>query len=287
MRKIHRVKLNFLQDENTGEYGLTHADTCNNGYGNGFNAFWSGVGIFHDVFEHYQEYSKYFQGDNSLNVGGEMFALGACWYYYDVIGLHGVRELSRNSIYSFSENVRMSTESLIQDAIYSGYCQYGDTLNCAVPKQSPVDNEELEYLIQQLATNVKGFKYGNSKSDKYYSQDEAQYADSYKRSVTFSRIARLHRYGYKQARLLVPDNIDNQNTLRNFIEMFNDFCKNNNAEEMNNTFSGIEFEVRKVKQVIKVKCTLISRYPSEVPDITIRNGNTIYVEDYMVIEEDY
>ena len=55
---MHKVTLDFFQDE-LGQYGIAHSNSTDQG----FYAFWDGIGIFHDVFEHWFEGKhKYFNG---------------------------------------------------------------------------------------------------------------------------------------------------------------------------------------------------------------------------------
>jgi hypothetical protein len=53
----HIVRLEFFQDHADGSYGLAHEKTISND--TSFNAFWHGIGIFHDVFEHWFEIRLY------------------------------------------------------------------------------------------------------------------------------------------------------------------------------------------------------------------------------------
>lgn len=274
MQFKHEVILNFFQDEANGEYGLTHPNTCDSDSGNGFNAFWSGILIFHDVFEHYHEFSQYFRGEYALNIGGEMVASGATWYYYDIIGLHGVRELNNRSIYSFQENIRFSTESLIQDNIYCGNNNYGNELMSNVPYQKPIDNEELEYQIKELVKNVKDFKYQYARGEQYFEDSEYETAVQWKQSVTFRKIANLHRYGYRMAQKLIPDNQHNQNKLRQFIEQMNAFTKNVSAEELTQVFKSMVFTITRNKGLIDYGIELISLNPSEISNYTLGKNQT-------------
>ena len=82
---VRCVRMKFFQDSDNGEWGLTHDDTQSGD--ECFNAFWSATGIFHDVFEHAHEHSKYFRGEAALNVGGEMAAMGAMYYFIHRLGL--------------------------------------------------------------------------------------------------------------------------------------------------------------------------------------------------------
>ncbi len=250
---IKKIDLIFFCDDANGEYGLTHKETYDNNYGSGFNAFWDGMGIFHDVFEHNHEHTnKYFHGDYAMNIGGEMAAMGSMWYYIDTLGIYN--RLNNRNIYSPGENMRLITQDLIQESISEGYTQFGHTLESNVPKQKPVENGELEYQISQYWENVKSI---NVKTE--YEQ-ERESGIEYKKSVTFRKIADLHRYGYRMAEKLVPDNRENLNTLVEFFEFWNEFCKNNSAEDLTNVFSGMEVKLyRDSKGVISWKATLINK----------------------------
>lgn len=250
--KKHIVTLKFFKDDANGEYGLAHAQTINNDIS--FNAFFTGIGIFHDVFEHWHEYKHpYFMGENAMNVGGEMAAMGAMWYYYDVVGMHGVRELSRNSVFSMAENMRHTTQNEIAEAIYSGYTNFGDTLNCAVPYQKSTHNYDLENELHTMWDRIREMKYSGKNND-----DEKITSKEYKASVSLSKIQRLHRWGYHNAKRLVPDNFANSAILCDFIRFFNDFCKANDPAELSNIFTGIEFTITRKKGVIDWKAILTS-----------------------------
>src|SRR6185436_15785674 len=224
---IKEVNLVFFKDDGTGEYGLTHKETYDDNYGNGFNAFWNGIGILHDVFEHSHEFThKYFRGDYALNIGGEMTAMGAMWYYYDIIGVHN-RQNNPNSIYPMCESMKLTTLDEIRECISEGYFKYGNTLESNVPKQTPTDNHELEYQISDFWKKVKETSFSTD-------FEEHEYGKSYKESVSFRKIADLHRYGYRMAKKLIPDNYENRDMMVDFINYWNFFCKVNKAEEMQN-----------------------------------------------------
>src|SRR6185436_1652887 len=105
---IKEVNLVFFKDDGTGEYGLTHKETYDDNYGNGFNAFWNGIGIFHDVFEHSHEFThKYFRGDYVLNIGGEMTNIDTMRYYYDNNGVHNIQK-KHNSTYPICKSMKLT-----------------------------------------------------------------------------------------------------------------------------------------------------------------------------------
>jgi len=222
---IHTVELSFFEDDATGEFGLAHTKTHNEN--SPFNAFWNGIGIFHDVFEHWFELEhEYFLGDNGMNVGGEMAAMGAAYYYYDVLNVHNRYE---NGYRTFADVMRQTTESEVMEAIQCGYTNFGNTLNCGVPRQRPLDNGELEYQIEMLYNNVKNLSYDRQS---YVSKIEENASKNYKKSVTLGKIANLHRWGYRMAENLIPDNRHNQIMCGEFIDFFNNFCKSNSAEDL-------------------------------------------------------
>lgn len=248
---VHKVELVFFQDSATGDWGLTHRKTYKEKGGqDGFNAFYSGDGIFHDVFEHWHEYAhKYFQNEFAMNVGGEMAAMGAMWYYVDKLGFY--ERLGDTVFVTHGDRMRNTTESLCAQAIGEGYCNFGYLLKCAVPRQSDSENEELEFQIDRLYSNVVGYKRRVYPSDldiisqdiKDEREDVKRYGEAYRKSVTRSNVANLHRWGFKMAEKLVPNTNENRHQLSEFISFFNKFCKQIKAEELANYATGITIEV--------------------------------------------
>jgi hypothetical protein len=275
-RLIKTVDLVFFEDDANGSFGLAHKDTFDDS--NAFNAFWSGIGIFHDIFEHsHEKENKYFRGDYAMNVGGEMTAMGAMWYYFDCLGVSNRLEQGfRNP----SDIMRDGTQSEIIDAIYSGYCRYGDTLLSNVPKQRPTYNSELEYQIEQLVKNAKKQDYEGS------DEQEKEYAMSYRESVTFRKVADLHRYGYRMAERLVPDNYDNRVTLYTFIEFWETFCKKHEAKDLQNDFDGLTIKLYKDENGrISWKGVFTSRYPNEIKNATVTEDTKYFErEEYWIME---
>ncbi len=248
MRKlIKKVGLRFFQDNANGEYGLTHNETIDDD--NGFNAFWDGQGLFHDVFEHAHEHTdKHFRGEYAMNIGGEMAAMGAMWYYYDELGMH-LR--LRGTYRSPGDDMRLSTESMIQEAISHGYTSFGNELLSNVPKQNETNNSELECQIETFSHNVLGFEV------KATDESERGYAQAYKDSVTSEKIADLHRYGYRMAEKMIPRNYGNGNTLCEFLSFWNNFCKQHKAEDLQNYLRGIEFSIYREGDEISWKAKFI------------------------------
>jgi hypothetical protein len=281
-RLIKTVELEFFNDSANGEWGLTHKDTQDDRYGSSFNAFWSGMGIFHDIFEHSHEHqNKYFRGEYAMNIGGEIAAMGAMWYYIDQLGMYN--RLNNRSIHAPSDIMRMSTEDMIHEAIEYGGAQYGSTLESNVPKQRPTDNGELESQILTYWQNVK--KMNPEKNH----DSEKEYGYQYKNSVTFRKIADLTRYGYRMAEKMVPDNWDNRTTLCDFFSVWDKFCQTHTAEEMKNMFSGITYKIYKENDRITWKAILHTAdrfYIANDVTLTAENIGHFSPEDHYYMEHE-
>lgn len=279
-RLIKTVDLVFFCDDATGDYGLTHKETFDSNTGASFNAFWGGMGIFHDVFEHSHEYTnKYFKGDYAMNIGGEMAAMGSMWYYIDQLGMH--TRLSYRNIYSPGDNMRLTTQDLITEAIQYGNIQYGHTLESNVPNQRTTDNHELEYQIEKFWKEIK-----TQNVDTKYEQEKDD-AIQYKKSVSFKKIADLHRYGYRMAEKLVPDNYKNQRMTIDFFAFWDEFCKNNPAETMANVFKGMKVKLYKDSEgIVSWKATLINK-ERFAKDFKVTHSHNIEDEIYSLFPENY
>ena len=264
-RLIKKIKLKLFCDDANGEYGVTHVDTYEK-YGSSFNAFWGGIGIFHDVWEHYFETEhKYFKGKYAMNVGGEMAAMGHMWYYQMTLGLYSKRRITEFSIYSDGERMRQTTQGLIEESVRYGYTNFGSTLESCVPKQKPIDDGEFEWQLKKFWEDIKVA---------YCTDADPEcrgYAQEYKKSVTFRKIADLHRWGVREAERFVPDTSYNCKVLYDFIDFWNEFCKNNRAEDLYWAFKELHFYIYKEEDVISWKSKLIGR-DSQTPDYIIRNA---------------
>ena len=272
MNLIKTVNLIFFCDDANGEYGLTHPETVDQG----FNAFWNGIGIFHDVFEHSHEHNhKYFKDDYAMNVGGEMAAMGAMWYYFDTLGVYN----RLGNTYKPPDIVtRDTTEYMIHEAIEDGWCNFGSELRCNVPYQKPVFNATLEDIIASFKIN--GYRFNKRPN---FEDIDYQCSKLYQKSVTRSKIARLHRYGYRMAERLVPYNWKNEEILSEFLDFWEKFGKMNPAEELQHCYKGITFRIYKEKGIIKWTATLNPLYRNEMKSIKLNSESStrINLEEYM------
>lgn len=271
-RLVRKVELRFFCDDATGEYGLTHAETIEGG----FNAFWGGIGMFHDVWEHAHEHThKYFRGRFAMNIGGEMTAMGAMWYYQNSLGLHSKRMINPNSIWDPADLMRRTTQDDIQEAIQEANCQFGSCLESNVPRQRPVNDSELEYQIEKMWAEIKTF---NFKPGEYSEDNEKEYAQEYKASCSFRKIADLHRFGYRYAERLVPYSRENWQMMYDFIDFWNAFCKNNVAKDLQYWTRGITFYIYKQEGQVTWRAKLVSS-DYMIPDQWIKSTDTVYAKD--------
>ena len=280
-RLIKTIDLVFFQDDATGDYGLAHKNTFDDN--NAFNAFWNGIGMFHDIFEHsHEKENKYFKGDYAMNVGGEMAAMGSMYYYLEAMGVRN-RILNQNMYFrGTGESMKESTLSEVHEAISSGYCRYGYSLESNVPDQRPIEDGEFEYQLKDYSDKVKALPVTST------DEQEREFGKQYKQSVTFRKIANLHRYGYRMAERLVPNNWDNRAMLSTFIEFWNEFTKNNPAEEMQRNFKGLTIKLYKDENgFVSWKGVFESSSPSEIEDAVITEKTKYFsIEDHWIIPEE-
>lgn len=245
-RLVREVNLRFFQDDANGEYGLAHADTLDHN-GDGFNAFWDGTGIFHDVFEHAHEHSEHFRGSAAMNVGGEMAAMGAFWYFMECLY---VPNRIHNSYHSHSTLAIGSTFDMVQEAVEYGYTRFGDRLVCEVPAQAADEESYLEGVIDEYISKVAALEPGKSLHPS--ERDQLDYCKAYKDSCTRDAIANLHRWGYNEARRIVPHDACNRNsgTCYEFIRFWQNFCKSNPAEDLQALYRGITFRLYRTGEIL-------------------------------------
>lgn len=267
---IRTVDLRFFQDDANGEYGLAHAETLAGPNGSdGFNAFWDGRGLQHDVFEHAHEFtSPYFRGDYAMNVGGEMAAMGALWYYFDTLGLH--ERQFPGQIHWMGDTMRRGTEDMVKETLNEGYCQFGYTLESNVPRQRPTDNSELEAQLDLYWDNVKGYK-GRERPrgavGRLFKEEidrEAEFISVYRKSLTKRKIQDLHRWGYRMAEKLVPNTYENRETLAGFIAFWDAFCKRNKAEELAALYRGLIVKLFRDGETVSWEAYLVTQDGGEV-----------------------
>lgn len=241
---VRTVNLVFFCDDANGEWGVTHKDTCKDD--SGFNAFWDGRGIFHDVFEHaHEETNQFFRGYRyALNVGGEVAAMGQLMYYVNRCGV-GNRFENRYTFTPSDEGAIRTTFDLMQESISYNGGSFGSALESNVPEQKDTGDNVLEYMIGDHYERVKDCQVYDC-NGKY--PEETERCQDYKDSVTLEKLTNLYRYGYNMGKDCVKPYLRNGGLLRDFIDFWTDFCQTNKAEELGATYKGITFKIYQDKE---------------------------------------
>ena len=232
---IRSVKMKFFKDDATGAWGLTHKDTL---VSDGFNAFWGGKEIFHDVFEHAHEGTVFFRGEAFLNVGGEMAAMGAMYYFVQNLGIRE-RLMNPNSFWQPEESMVQETLQYYHSAYSDGDIRFGDELVSHVPKQKAVNRgyysgieSFLDEYAYALAGARRGKSYGPISQHRFKKTKEyVEQASKYTKSFTMKKVRDLHRWGWLEAEKLVPDEHENKDMLKEFIEKLEHYTKMHSAED--------------------------------------------------------
>lgn len=260
----HQQYLWLIKDENTGDYGFTNEDPTWNPWPV-FDASFTPVMIFHDVFEHWFEGNHpYFEGENSFNIAGEVAAMGAMTYYYEEV--YG-RRLHPFSISAIDMTID-TTFGFMQENIEDGVGMFGDTFNCIIPPQPEVDKGDLERIIQEHWEKIQDLEFGG------------QVGQTYQDSITFQKLSNAYRWGYYMAQDMELD----YGTVADMFDLFKGFCKNNDPEELSYYFDGMLVEYDSDTQ--EIKCTLKSSHPEEIEDVVLTHGGKIYPEDYFVLQDE-
>lgn len=266
-KKLRTVELRFFQDDANGEWGVTHKDTMEQRGTNGFNAFWDGRGLFHDVFEHAHEFTdKHFLGESAMNVGGEVAAMGQMWFFINSCGMSN-RLL--NSYRSPDDVTLESTFYMMQEAIESGNSSFGYTLESSAPSLPECDDSGLEWIIETHWERIQACQVAKD------THAEREYCQQYKDSVTLEKLQNLYRYGYEMGRKLFPsDGYRNGSLMSDFVEYWDAFCKRHDAETMARLYGKVEFTLyRDADNCLAWKAEFVPMYgiPSdEVSRVVIR-----------------
>jgi hypothetical protein len=241
---MHETTLTFFCDNANGQWGVSHINTIKEDEGNAFNAFWSPLGIFHDVFEHYFEgVHRRFRGDAFRNVSGEVVAMGHMTYY--IYGLRSSARYGDGPYYrGLDQTIIDGTHSYIQEAIEDGHVNYGRCFYSNIPQQKRTRNYHLECLIDEHGYQVRKLRY---KKDRWHSGDEQEWSREYKRSLTYTKLASCYRYGWKMAERLVPTNEFNWQAVEDFYTYWGRVCKED-AEELSRLIYRLHFKVWKDRQ---------------------------------------
>ncbi len=271
----YKVYLRLFQDDATGDWGLAHDNAID--IDNHFNAFWTGQGLFHDVFEHYfEDIHKYFREEYAFNIGGEVAAMGHLAYFFGEMRLWE-RRINPQSFYTEEQNIVATTFSDMQEGMSEGYSQYGQ-LECAVPHIPDPKSYYLDGIIYDHWDQIRSYK---PRLEGY----QLEYLDQikeYRKAITLSKLQRLYRWGWRQASKMCPYSSENQEVLRNFIVYWNKFFKEISAENLyHDGFKGLEITVQS-GDPMKWKARWIHSYGNKrfTPDEVLYDEYMYKLENY-------
>lgn len=205
----YKVKLRYFQSENTGDWGFAHANTFD--HDSPFDPFYDASGIFHDVFEHYFEGTKYFCGNNQNNAYGEMVATAHKLYFYNELNVNAFRH---RRFGGYITDWKVDTSYILYEKYLDEYEQF-PCHNIKLPYQRPesavdwVVREYQEYLREKLSIP--------------------------KRRWEHQQIANAYRLGYKMAAKKWPseghwEDLSKINMLNEFIDFWHNFTTINKGK---------------------------------------------------------
>lgn len=243
MNEFRQVTLVFDDDSKRSGAGIGVLPKLTLDPDTGFDPNWSGLMMFHDVFEHWFEHvDPYFKGEYAMNIGGEMCAMGACWYFYDLLRLDS--RLSSRGIWSPQASNIGTTHALLQVvALHGDYSEFGNTLLSNVPPQKPAD-EEMEAVLNEywLACQLDKAK-AKTEHGKISDTQERQAAKRALRSITERKIRDLHRYGWHKAAQDFPATYPNMGAVQEFWQFWTDFCVKHPATDLYPNYREIDFRL--------------------------------------------
>lgn len=191
-----------------------------------FDSTKEGYMFFHDTMEHYFESNhKYFKGQYSLNIAGEIAAMWHLAYYMHNHGIYDVRSPRRMPL--DDKDIVATITNILENNIDCEYFEYGSSLFSCVPTQKSC-SYELEQIENELIYIIK-----NSLNP--VSDEAIKYVKSFKKSS----VQNLLRWGYRQAEKLIPVSNTNTSKLYEFFDVWNKFFER--------SYSDFENHLREVR----------------------------------------
>lgn len=234
----YKVEFDITEDRN----GITGFFPSGHDYDK-FNSFWTAIGIFHDVFEHYFEGRKYFNGNEFCTIGGEMVAMGHFLYYTNTMGLSN-RFIAFNGL--IEPAVNGTNDFIEEDIMYGHYCIEKSDFNLSIPRQRKSD-WIVEEAINEHYQRIKRMKASDS--------EDPERARMFIKSIKKSYIANCYRLGYRMAKRIDSGN-GNYYILHEFIDQWDKIIRKTDPKELSELFNKAIFTVNTRPQ-IKWKCELI------------------------------
>jgi hypothetical protein len=262
---MKKITLELREDEATGVIGFI-PEGCED-----FNSFTDSIGLFHDIFEHWFEGKhKYFQDKFKCDRSGELVAMGACYYFYNELGIHN-RALGNHRIYPFGYIIlRGEFDSLLSNILYEedSFAYGKNELLCNIPYQKPIEG----YFEDNIEETYLAFK---KRVEKDLEEADNEYAKEYFKSVTLGKVQTLFRYGYRMAARWIPTNYDNRVILTSFIDFWKIFFEKVNLEYLSDDYQKVTFKIYVKDKTVSWTATFISN-DRFIPNIKLTNKTGIY-----------
>lgn len=274
MKHITR-KFDLFQDEETGTHGIAIAGSKEHG----FNAFWDAKGIFHDCFEHFFEGNPKhpFHGAHSYTVFGEIAALGAAMYYYDIAHVHN-RPLDPKR-WDFSPGIFREVWGMLTEWKHDDYREeedgrYFSSYPVPMPYQCPVTRQRQTGLMKDTGL-----------LDEIPKEISWQYGHEENNAKEYNLAVRnLMRWGARQAEKLSFFGMDGA------IEDLETFVRRFDAEELSNLgIDEIQFRF-KIDRGEYVETQVKFDTPwndNSINTDTWLNAARLYMDDIYQFEEEY
>lgn len=275
----HEVTLEFFCDDANGEWGVTTKESL---LKEGFNAFWTPVGIFHDVFEHwFEDKHEYFTGDACFNAGGEIAAMAAAIYYTMTLGF---RDRIIGDYHPFEYSAADTAASYPKEFIYYPGGYFGESLISNVPrvKDDKVHSiYDLSSFVSEVYLQIKNSEDLKSRV-KRPNKEEALQSSRMKRSCTYARIRDLSYWGYTMAENLVPDKEENLECLKNFYKALVSLTKIPAQTLVDQYYWGIDVIVTKnVEGIIDISMVLLADQGTDSEDQNIYHKGVLDLENIL------
>jgi hypothetical protein len=253
------VLLKFFEDDSGSGPGLAH----DNSIDREFNSFFSAIGIFHDIMEHYfEDIHPYFRGEYSFNYGGEIAATGhMLWYHHGLCLGDRLRDLNGYG-YNTVEDFSYNNVSLI-DELSLGWTRFGDELLCKIPKNPYVLHPNYSSVVQE-----HWYRWEQSLKEPIHARDaeDTERAQRLRKSLSLSKLQRLYGWGYYTAKRMFPQTDHNMATIQQLYDDLKRFTKYSDREELMNTFTYLRAYINPGKK-FTYKLRLVDNYYREEHDI--------------------
>lgn len=215
-----------------------------------FDPFYTGLGIFHDVFEHYFE-EQLEEHHYRYQIEGEIIASGHCLYFYHHLCIKNrFTYLYTNDI---DRSIRRDTIDEIYNYITDAHSKYIDNelFQNVAPKNysskilSRYDRDILSNWASRYVDELnESFRKHFHELEKNFGKnglaDAKKRVRRYIRSVTEKKILNLVTYGFVEASRQYHNTDENYDVLYNFIEEASRITKSHSASSLIDVIDWVE-----------------------------------------------